>query len=332
MSRIRNVLFAIATSLVAFAPIEGGWVIENGEFHPMETEATGDARYHMVQAELAREAGDWKLASQNYRIVLKNFPHNPLVSYASLSLAVCDYELGHYDSADRRIAHYLRTAGPTEHYSEAWTYRFKIAEAYRQGAKKHLLGQGYLPKVLSGKTTALEIYDEVMEALPGEEVSVQALYSKAALLSSQGEAREAISTYESVIRRYPQHNLAPKAYLAISRIYETQNAMEPNNPDPLILADINLRRFEKAYPRDPSLVDIESGIAKMQNIYAGTMYDTGRFYEKTKRPEASVVYYAQVMQRYPKTAVANQCKERLEALSDVSEAVALLQQLGSEVS
>ena len=88
----------------------------------------------------------------------------------------------------------------------------------------------YLPKWISGQDSALEIYDEVVAALPNHELTLRALQSKAELLSSMGEYRECVETYRLIIRRFQRMKLFPRAISILRRPTTSKASMSSRTP------------------------------------------------------------------------------------------------------
>ena len=52
----------------------------------------------------------------------------------------------------------------------------------------------------------------------------------------------------------------------------------------------------------------------MKEIFAQNLFDTGRFFEKTKKVPASIIYYNKVIAKYPETEAAIAARLKLESL------------------
>ena len=52
----------------------------------------------------------------------------------------------------------------------------------------------------------------------------------------------------------------------------------------------------------------------MQEIFAEHLMETGRFFQKTKKVPASIIYYSKVLSSYPDTKAAVEAKAKLETL------------------
>jgi outer membrane protein assembly factor BamD (BamD/ComL family) len=62
------------------------------------------------------------------------------------------------------------------------------------------------------------------------------------------------------------------------------------------------------------IADAEKDFVEMQEVFAEHLMETGRFFQKTKKVPASIIYYSKVLSKYPDSKAAIEAKERLEAL------------------
>ena len=56
---------------------------------------------------------------------------------------------------------------------------------------------------------------------------------------------------------------------------------------------------------------LQKRVMNMQEEYALDLYETGRFYERTKKWQAAKMYYGNVLEKFADTTLANKCKKRL---------------------
>ena len=126
--------------------------------------------------------------------------------------------------------------------------------------------------------------------------------------------KESIETFQLLIRRFPKHELAAEAYLEVNRAYVQQCQVEHLDPDLLDLAEMNLRKFQLAFPREARLEAAQLILSEMQGLYATNLLETGRYYEKVKKIPASVIYYNKVIAKYPATEAAEQARMKLEQM------------------
>jgi outer membrane protein assembly factor BamD (BamD/ComL family) len=171
-----------------------------------------------------------------------------------------------------------------------------------------------MPAWLPAQEDALKIYDEVIAALPHSEIAAQALLNKARLQVYFEDYKPSIETLDFLIRRFPKHALAAESFLEKNKIYLIQCKAQNLDPDLLDLAEVNTRKFQQAFPREPRVAEAERIISEMKEIFAENLFETGCFFQKTKKIPASIIYYTKVVAKYPNTQAALSAREKLESL------------------
>ncbi len=312
-----SLYLSVAMTLCVSSPLHAEYVLRGKKLVNVKYLATLSDQEHFDAGVAAFEKENWDEALSQFQIVLVNFPSSPLYREAKFYAGVGYFNLNDIDLANKYVSEYLATKIHSEHFEQAWHYKFDIAEKFSEGVRKHLFGLGYMPRIVfASKGDAIDIYDEIVSVLAGHELAVKALYSKGSLLAIMKEYDDAIEAYNMIIRRFPRHDNAPDSYCAIAKLYEEQSKSQVNNINLLELAKINIRKFREAFPKDNRISDAEVMLKNMKEIYARGIYETGQFYEKIKKPSASVLYYFNAIRQFPETDVAKMCRERLEVLHE----------------
>lgn len=221
------------------------------------------------------------------------------------------YRLSEYELANEAFNRYLTDKNSPQFFQEVMLYKFSIAEQFRCGAKRRILGKKSLPKWLSAHEEALEIYDEVVAALPNNDLAAKALFYKGCLLWKMRDFRSAIDSYQLLIRRFPKQELTPQAYLNITKIYLDQSKDEFQNPDLISLAEVNVKKFENDYPRDERVTEAHTEVHRIKEVYARGLFDTAQFYERKSNKKAAMIYYENAIRKFPQASIIRCCKTRL---------------------
>jgi outer membrane protein assembly factor BamD (BamD/ComL family) len=270
---------------------------------------------HFETGMCAFDSGRWDEAVQNLIIVAVNFPESPYAQESHYFIGVAYFNLEEYDFANGAFTNYLRSKHNPRFFMETIQYKFEIAERLKNGAKRRFFGKKELPKWATGNDLAVQIYDEVAAALPCHEIAAQALFSKAHLLWSMKDYKEGVEAFRTITKRFPKNELAPESYLLINQIYLDQSRTEFQNPDILAFAQLNLRRFQHDFPREPRLSEAEAGVMEIKEVYARGLFDTAEFYGKIGKPMASAIYYQNAINQFPDTQIAELCRSRLAVLA-----------------
>ncbi len=306
MKRFIFSLIALTSALVALEEDELIW-----------NEGPSVQEYHSALQQ-AVALGDWWTVIDYANIISYNFAATPFAQEISYIMGEAYYKLDQLEYANECFTAYLNHATAPKHFEEAIEYKFNIAERFAGGEKKRLFGSAKMPAWVPAQEDSIEIFDQVAAALPHSDFAARALLSKAKVQSWLEDYKPSLETLDLLIRRFPKHELAAEGYLEKEKVFLLQCQAKNLDPDVLDMAEVNLRKFRLAFPREPKLAESEKIYAEMQEIFARDIYDTGYFFEKTKKVPASILYYNKVVAKYPKTEAAAEALEKLAILQPSS--------------
>lgn len=308
--------FFLLCGLVFALPISSyaAYTVKEGKLIATHELATLSASDHFSLAKDALEKGRWVELIRQARILDKNFPGTPFAQDAHFYAGLGYFHIQELDMANRCFSAYLKTQATPKFFEETIKYKFSIAQEFEKGAKRRLLGKEGMPKWMSGKKEAIEIYNEVIAALPQHDLAVQSLFGKANILFLEQDFQASIEVFQTLLRRFPKSPLARDSYVAIAEVYKTWSEKEYADPDFLDLAVINVRKFSSDFPEDPKLAKAEAIVQDMLEVYAKDLYETAKFYERTKKSKAAIIYYTKIVTKYPNTPTAALSQSRLNIL------------------
>ncbi len=310
-------LYSLVATLLVLSPAlsHATYIFKNGKLIKSEEVATLSVQEHYSSAMQAYQEQNWDELIHQSLIVIKNFEATPFALDCYYYLGVSYFHTEELEYANRFLSKYLKKQASPKYFEEAIEYKFKIADKYQRGARKHIFGSETMPKWLPAREDAIAIYDEVITALPHHDLAAYSLFGKAQLLLKDEEYKSSIETYQTLIRRFPKHPLAAEAYVGIGQVYLVQSQQSYPDQDFLDLAHINLRKFKQDFPGEEKVQVADDLLLKMKEVYASDLYDTARFYERTKKPQAAYIYYTRIIAKYPETGVSDSAKRRLDRLN-----------------
>lgn len=284
---------------------------------------TDDCRLFMVlpaevlfsNGQRAMEFGNWYEAIKNFNSLLKYHQDSSLIEDAYYYLGKSYYRMQEYEFANEAFTDYLKFKSNPKFFEEVLAYKFSIAEHFRGGVSRRPFAAQYLPKWLSGYEISLGIYDEVIAAMPSHELAALSYFYKGCLLWKMREYHDSVESYQTFIRRFPKHELAPQAYLNITKVYLEQSRREFQNSDLLAFAEVNVKKFRSEFPRDENVDIAEQEVARIKEVYACGLYETAYFYERIGKPRASLIYYEKAILQFPTTRIAGACRSRLSCMA-----------------
>ena len=306
--------FVVLILLVLFpAYTQAAYTIKDGKLISMHEIATLSVQEHYSLAKQALERKNWPEVIRQSQVIVKNFPGTAFAWDCQFYLGEAYFYLKELEFSNRSFSIYLKQVAP-KFFEQAIEYKFQIAQLFETGDRLPLLGINGMPKWMPATKEAIDIYDEVVMALPQHDLAVQALLGKGKLLFKEKEFKESIETFQTLIRRFPKHPLACDSYVAITRVYLTQSKEEYPDPDMLDLAEINAKKFKEEFPDHPKIAMIDQMLEEMKELFAGELYKTAQFYERTKKSGAAIIYYSKIVSKYPMTQISMKSQKRLESL------------------
>lgn len=300
--------------ILSFFPLFAGYTQVNGVWCKQAYAPEKSASEHFDEAMQLMNSNEYDEAIRNFIIVMQHYHDTVFYTDALFYAGVSYYHLGHYDLADEQFTRYLNQKGTLKHFEKVFDHKFSIAESYRAGKKRHPYGVASLPRIASGKRHAIELYDEIAATLPSRPIAAQSLFSKGLLLRKMKEKKESIEVFQTLTRRFPKHPLAADAYEQIAQIYVDNVRREAQNPDMLALAKLNYQSFEKSFPSDERVAVLDGHLREMKEMYAESLFQTGRFYEKKKKSNAALIYFHETIAKYPNTLAARESQVRIERI------------------
>ncbi len=274
--------------------------------------SVGDYYSNITKAALAK---NWRDVIYYSKILNTQYPKSSFSQDVTFYLAEAYFQTNELIKANENFSKYLSEEFSPKFYEKAILYKFQIAKKFYEGAKKHLLGVKKLPKMLSGKEDALVIFDEVIKALPNDEICAESLFYKGKIQAASEDFKESIETFQSLIRKFPKHELAVESFLEIEKVYFTQADPKKQDPDLLDMAEVNLKKFREAFPKEERTMLAEKDLLQIKEKYAEGLFKIGEFYERTKKPEASIIYYKKIISSFPQTMKAALSQKRLDVLT-----------------
>ncbi|MEM7175952.1 MAG: tetratricopeptide repeat protein [Chlamydiota bacterium] len=308
MKKSGKIYFYLVLTLIA----SSGRLIAN----PLDLERRATVSAHDYQSEMVTrlEAEDWRRLSFTCRNLIRDFPDSPFTLDAHYYLGLAFFSLGDYELANNNFSNYLKTDLSPKFFDEVIQYKFAIAQAFESGSKRHLFGREHMPRWLPAYDEAIEIYDEVIAAVPRSDLAAQSLHRKGWLLLELKEYQKSVVAFQTLIRRFPKHPLAPESYLGIHSVYLAQCKNEFSDASRLDLSRLNLEKFKLHFPTEPRLETAKKMVLDLEETLAKELFEIGGFYRRTKKSRAAAMYYITILKRYPETKTAKKAKKRLDRL------------------
>lgn len=127
----------------------------------------------------------------------------------------------------------------------------------------------------------------------------------------QGEHLLAAQSYSKLVESFPDDSLADDAALEAARSYWKmwrKPALDPTYGE-TALATYN--ELLGLYPTSPLVPTAQKELAQLEDWFAQKNYDTGLFYFRRKAFDSAILYFKDILQRWPNSPTARETSMRL---------------------
>src|SRR5574342_1123042 len=127
------------------SPLLGAYTVKGGKILNVEEVATLSVQDHHSLLLDAMQNENYEEVIRQANIIIKNFPDTPFHQESFYFMGAAYFGQQEYDIANQHLSVYLRKQTALQHFRDAISLKFQIAEKFREGCKKHIGGVDFLP-------------------------------------------------------------------------------------------------------------------------------------------------------------------------------------------
>jgi outer membrane protein assembly factor BamD len=312
---MKKPVFALALSLVAFTvPMQldaatvftsrDGWKVEG------DPAVEGEAVELMRQAEQQEAQSDLSGALSSYRALVKRHPVSVLAGRAQYRVGSILEAAGEFDDAYKAYDVYLTKYPKGDEFDAAVESMFKIAKLYLEGEKQKVFGI----KIASSMKRAQEMFEGIVKRAPFSRFAPPAQFNVGQALEKQGSYDGALAAYAVLVTKYPNDAIADDAQYQIGYVRLKQYREGSYDQASAAKAREAFEDFINRYPESEKVPQARENMKLLEGGANKSTLDVAKFYDKTKRYRAAVIYYNDVIKNSPDTGEASFAKARIEEL------------------
>jgi len=312
-------LAVVGVCLVRPAPATWVYSRDTGRFARLESLAKENAREQFKYAAQFEEAGKWSRALVEYRKVVRCFPDSILAARAQFSVGRCYEQLGKLSKAFNAYQIVLDKYPSFGDPDEVINRQFAIATAFYDGRRKRMPLLGL--RIGSGRGAAIRFYEQIASNAPFSPLADEAKYRAGELLerkkrfddySSSGKPMRpgAINTYLFVVDNFEGGERRDDALFRVGECYYYKARRARHDRKALEQALLYYRRYLREYPKGEYAEVVEERIAEVDHRRAESSFQVGVYYERRGKYRAALIYYEDVVARFPLSPYAEEAEER----------------------
>ncbi len=285
-----------------------GWSVEGDAGSKIESSAVEQ----MQLAERLEAEGDSSGALSAYRGLVKRFGTSVLAPKAQRKIGVLSERTGQLDKAYEAYDAYLTRYPRGDDFDAVVESMFKIAQAFLEGEKKRVFG---VP-ISASMPRAQQMFEGIVKRAPFSRWAPVAQFNAGQALEKQSKYAEAILAYQQVVTRYPNDAIADDAQYQIG--YVRLREYREGTPDRAAAARAReaFEDFVTRYPESEKVAQARENMKSLEGGQTKGTLDIARFYDRTKKYKAAVLYYNDVIKQQPGSPESEIAKTRIAQLKE----------------
>lgn len=256
------------------------------------------------------DAKDYKRSAIEFEKLVKNYEYSEYAAKAQYYAGLSYEDQSKYYIAFQNYQKTIDNFPHTDNVDEIIAREFNIASIYAAKENPKVLGTN----IMTSSDRAIEIYKKVVDNAPFGKMADQAQFKMAETMKDAGRYDEATVAFQKILDDYPASPLYERSkYEMANSAYKAslQPAYDQAPTDKALKA---FEEFTTGTTDEKLTAEAQATIKRLKNKAAEKSFNTAEFYEKINRYESAIVYYKDVIDRWPDSTSAEIAKVRIEDL------------------
>jgi outer membrane assembly lipoprotein YfiO len=259
------------------------------------------------------DAKDYKRAVTEFEKLSKHYEFSDYAPKAQYYAGLSDENMGKYYIAFQAYQKAIDNFPHIGNLEEIIEREFKIAGIYADKPNPKVLGTD----IMTSTDRALEIYKRVVENAPFGPLADEAQFKMGEVLKRASMFEEATLAYQRIVDEYPTSRFAEKAQYEVAQCAYKASLQPAYDAGP---TDRALKIFEEyaASSTDQKLSEeAKRTMQRLKDKAAEKSMMIAKFYEQQRHPRSAIIYYQDVLDRFPDSIHAPVAKGKIEDLQSV---------------
>lgn len=256
------------------------------------------------------DAKDYPRAATEFEKLAKQYEYSEYAGRAQYHVGLCYENMGKYYLAFQAYQKAIDNFPHLENVDEIVAREFNIAGIYAEKENPKVLGTD----IMTPADRVVEIYRKVVDNAPYGKLADEALFKAGETLKTVERYDEAVASFQKIIDEYPNSPFTEKARYEVAYCaYKAslKPAYDQESTDKAIKAFSDFTQDNK----DNELSkEADQTIQRLKDKAAEKSLLTAQFYEKIHKKESAIIYYQDILDRYPDSSYASLATTKIDAL------------------
>jgi len=256
------------------------------------------------------QAKDYQKSAAEFEKLAKQYEYSEYASKAQYYVGLCYENMNKLYIAFQNYQKAIDNFPHIENLDEIIAREFNIANIFASKASPKVLGT----EILTSADRAVEIYKKVAENAPFGKLAEDAHFRTGTTLKKADRFDEAIEAFQKILDDYPNSQFYEKAKFEVADC-AYKASLKPAYD--IESTDKAIKAFEEFAQgtRDKALTEkADKTIQRLRDKSAEKSLMTAKFYEDQRHYESAIIYYKDVIARFPDSSFVKNAKAKIEEL------------------
>lgn len=291
------------------------WTPQTGKFINPKHAAKETPEKQFEWAMTFFESKDYKKAIGEFKKLIQHYPLSKLASEAQFYIAESYENLEEYSAAFENYQLVIDKYPFTDRTEEVIEREYRIGNYFYSGQKAKVLGVPLLP----AKPKAIEVFEKVVENAPYGKYADVAQYKLGQCYIDMQDYINAALAFKKIIENYPKSPLVDDAKYQIAMCAVDSSSGPEYNEEDTEKAIKEFKDFVRRYPDSEMEKEARHFISELENQKAQNIFNIAQFYEKRNNKVSAMIYYEEILDKYPESEWAVQALEKLQIIRKQTE-------------
>lgn len=312
---IRTLIYAILLNICVITFINTAsaywvWTPETKKFINPKYAVKDSPKEQFDWAMSFYDAKDYQRAAVEFEKLTKHYEYSEYASKAQYYAGLSYENMGKFYIAFQNYQKAIDNFPHIENIDEIIARQFNIGKIYASKDSPKILGTD----IMTSLDRAIEIYKKVADNAPYGKLADEAQFNMGDALKRCERYDEAILAFQKIVDDYPTSKFRDKAQYEVAYCaYKTslEPAYDVSPTDKAIKA---FEEFAQANNNKALSEEADKTIQRLKDRSAEKSLLTAKFYETQKHYESAIVYYQDILDRFPDSFFAGQAKAKIGEL------------------
>lgn len=257
------------------------------------------------------EAKDYQRAALEFEKLTKQYEYSTYASRSQYYVGLSYEMMGKFYMAflgyQKTIDNYPRI----ENLEEIIEKELAMADIYMTRPNPKIMGAD----IMTSSDRAVEIYRKVVDNAPFGKFSDVAQYKLGEALKKMESYEEAIEAFQKLAENYPESQYLDKARFEIADCANRASLKPAYASEPTERAIKIFEEFTETAGDEKLTKEAGATMIRLKDKAAEKSFSTAEFYEKQRHYDSAVIYYKDVVDKYPESSYAVKAKNKIMLLS-----------------